>query len=85
MTRLGRGNPAFSIMTRRITIDMFLTHEEVALAQKMYRDSPNTFHKDFMEQVIVPNIDRINAALGQENDPGYLAYAVEYVMASVSS
>lgn len=35
--------------------------------------------------VIEPNISRINLALGQENDPMYLAYAVEYVRGQCES
>ena len=36
--------------------------------------------KRIRDEIIKPNIDRINKALGQENDPDYLAYAVEYSM-----
>lgn len=32
------------------------------------------------ERLIIPNLERINASLGQENNPDYLAYAVEYVV-----
>jgi hypothetical protein len=32
------------------------------------------------EQIICPNLERINRTLGQENDPMHLAYAVEYVL-----
>jgi hypothetical protein len=31
-------------------------------------------------EIIEPVIDRINKTLGQENDPTYLAYRVEYTM-----
>lgn len=36
------------------------------------------------EHVILPNIDTINQKLGQENDPAYLAYCVEYAVAFCS-
>ena len=31
-------------------------------------------------QLVRPNMERINAALGQENDPTYMAFAIEYVL-----
>ena len=34
------------------------------------------------DQIIIPNMARINRSLGQENNPDYLAYAVEYVLTS---
>ena len=36
--------------------------------------------KDVRDQLIRPNMGRINASLGQENDADYLSFAVEYVM-----
>jgi hypothetical protein len=51
-----------------------LTANEIALAVTL---------KDRVlvrDEIIKPNMTRINAALGQENDADYLAYAVEYVM-----
>jgi phosphatidylserine/phosphatidylglycerophosphate/cardiolipin synthase-like enzyme len=59
---------------RQITLYDFLTDDEIAQAVEL-RD-----RKAVRDQIIVPNMERINAALGQENDADYLAYAVEYVM-----
>lgn len=36
--------------------------------------------KSICDQVIQPNIERINKAIGQENDPMYLSYMCEYVV-----
>lgn len=36
--------------------------------------------KEITEQVIRPNIKHINRVLGQENDPKYLGYMVEFVI-----
>lgn len=36
--------------------------------------------KQIHDEVIKPNISTINKLLGQENDPMYLAYAVEYAL-----
>ena len=32
------------------------------------------------DEIIKPNIDRINKTLGQENDVDYLSLAIEYAM-----
>lgn len=39
---------------------------------------PGTFARSICEQIIDPNIDRINKQLGQDSDPLYLAYLTEY-------
>lgn len=36
--------------------------------------------QEIVDQIIAPNIERINAKLGQENDPKYLAYAFIYAL-----
>ena len=62
----------------------FLTDAEVMLAAQMWRgkwlEDGKTFAQRVADKLIIPNMDRINKALGQENDPMYLAYCVEYVL-----
>jgi len=65
---------------RTITIGDFLTDTEIEQALSLYQKTPEKFHKLCKEQIIAPNIERINAKLGQENDPDFLAFAVEYSM-----
>lgn len=62
------------------TIADFLTHEEIKKATKLYQEvgGTPTFAKTCRDEIILPVITRINKQLGQENDPLYLAYAVEY-------
>jgi len=68
-----------------MTLDQFLTRTQIELAAKLYAE-----HGDYdaVEQirthVIEPNMVTINAKLGQENDPRYLAYAVVYVLSQLS-
>lgn len=62
------------------TIGDFLTDEEIAAAIRLYRASPASFHGQCRDRIIKPNLDRINAALGQENDPDYLTYCVEFAL-----
>ena len=66
---------------REVSVREFLTDDEIRQALILYAtmkaQNHSGFAKRFSEQVIAPNIKRINAALGQENDPLYLAYAIE--------
>jgi len=66
-------------MVKQVGIVDFLTEEEIARAGELGKAV------DIEREIIRPNIDRINAALGQENDPMYLAYAVEYVLSKINS
>ena len=59
---------------KSITLADFLTDAELALAAGLGD------RKAVRDQIIIPNMSRINTALGQENDPNYLSYAVEYIM-----
>ena len=61
---------------KQITIDKFLTEEQIKQAIKLKKA------KSICDQIIKPNIKHINELLGQENDPRYLAYVVEYVINS---
>jgi len=65
---------------KTITLSMFLTPGETALARSMFQRDPHGFADRFCETAIRPNMPRINKALGQENDAKFLAYAVEYIM-----
>jgi hypothetical protein len=70
---------------RQITIHDFLTEDEIHRAQAIYAahrkaGTPANFSKAVRDELIAPNMARINRALGQENDAHYLAYAVEYVL-----
>lgn len=62
----------------KVTIDQFLTEKEIKKAMKLRTA------KLIADQIITPNLERINAALGQENDPMFLGYAVEYVISQAS-
>lgn len=65
---------------KTVTIDMILTDAEISRAVYIFQNDPNNFHKRCVESLIKPNLERINASLGQENDPSYLAYMIEYAM-----
>lgn len=59
---------------KKITIQDFLTDDEIKLAIKLGKA------KEIAEQITKPNMERIDRALGQKNDPMYLAYAIEYAI-----
>jgi hypothetical protein len=67
-----------------IRLHDFLSEEEIMLAAQIWRGEWTTDGKTYAQRVadliIKPNLERINKALGQENDPMYLAYCVEYVL-----
>lgn len=59
---------------KQVQIKDFLTEEQLLKAAHLGKA------KQICEQIIKPNIEAINKKLGQENDPMYLAYAVEYIV-----
>jgi hypothetical protein len=70
---------------KTVTIQDFLTPEEIEKAADLYAkcaadDKSAPFSVVCAREIIEPVIDRINHALGQENDPKYLAYCVEYTL-----
>lgn len=67
------------MLKKTIFVSEILTQPELAAAKKLYDTVDiHKFAKECSSQIIAPVIDRINKKLGQENDPTYLAYAVEY-------
>lgn len=73
-------------MTRKnMTLPEFLTEAQIEAALKLYKETPTEkLNKALREQILEPNMEEINRKLGQENDPAYLAYAIEYVFNSAS-
>ena len=63
---------------KTVALTNFLTAQQIKEAEALYKD-PFTFHKNVVEQVLVPNMPEINRKLGQENDASYLAYAMEFI------
>lgn len=61
---------------RRVTLGDFLTDAELLQAITL------ADRRQIRDLIIKPNIERINLALGQENDPDYLAYAVVYSLSA---
>ena len=63
-----------------ITLPDFLTEEQIKEAMKLYEKAkPGTFASQCAKKIIEPNLEVINKKLGQDNDPKFLGYAVEYV------
>lgn len=63
---------------KQVKISDFLNSNEIENAIKLYKSAPpGQFAKECADKIISPNLTRINSSLGQENDPRYLAYAVE--------
>ena len=66
----------------KVTLNEFLTEEQIQICVELYTKLKQTgqFAKTICDKIIIPNIAEINAKIGQENDPKYLAYMVEYVL-----
>lgn len=66
---------------KQATIADFLTAEQIAKAISLWQTKTTTqqFHRDVLEQIVLPNMPEINRKLGQANDPGYIAYALQYI------
>jgi hypothetical protein len=71
-------------MTRQVVLQDFLTEDEISKAISMWKfDNSSGYARRVCDVIIRPNMSRINKALGQENDPMYLAYALEFAMGQV--
>jgi hypothetical protein len=66
---------------KTIRITDILTEEQIKAAHDLYvaKAGKPGFAAALKDLLIEPNIEAINAKLGQENDPAYLAYVVEHV------
>lgn len=68
---------------KTVSLPDFLTPAEIEKAASMYNQKSyleGTYARKVRDEIILPNLQRINKSLGQENDALYLAYVVEYVM-----
>lgn len=59
---------------KKVSLRDFLTKEEIQEAKGLKTA------KRICETITKPNITRINKALGQKNDPLYMAYMIEYAL-----
>lgn len=62
-----------------INLAAILTPREQERALVIY-GSHDLPHRLLKTEIILPAMDRINAATGQENDPDYMAYLLEYLL-----
>lgn len=66
---------------KTVAVTSFLTKQELYQAATLAQSTKNgKLASTICEKIIKPNIERINHKLGQENDPMYLAYVVEYTL-----
>jgi hypothetical protein len=66
---------------KSMAITDFLTAEQIAKARALWKNRKNgSFHHAVMTEIVEPNMEEINRKLGQDNVPGFIAYAIEYVM-----
>jgi hypothetical protein len=71
-------------MCKYVKLDDFLTEYEIKLCQRQYKRDPLGFTRWVLNDVIQPNLERINQSLGQRNSAQYLAYVVTYIFCKTS-
>ena len=64
--------------------DLFNEHE-LERTVELWRGDRDVFRSRVQAEVIEPAMPRINAETGQENDPAFLAYVLEYALLSSSA
>lgn len=73
-----------AVMTNTMTLTDIFTEEEIGKLEELYDSVPDhEFSKRAADEIVTPALPRINAALGQENDARYLAYATQHVFNQV--
>jgi 2-methylcitrate dehydratase PrpD len=65
---------------KTMTLPQILTDAQIAEAVRLYKEHGALAIDQIRIRVIEPNMEAINAKLGQENNARYLAYAVFYVL-----
>jgi hypothetical protein len=69
--------------TKTVAISDFFTAAELSKALDLYEECKREgmrFNQRCADQIVKPVLDRINDTTGQQNDPSYLAYALEYAI-----
>ena len=69
---------------KTMTLPQFLTGAQIAKALRLYQAHGMDAVERIQDAVIEPNMAAINAKLGQENDPRYLAYVIVYALSQLS-
>lgn len=63
-----------------ICIGDFLTDDEIQQVLDIVKAGYHRPVQVICDKITKPNSERINKALGQENDPKFLAYMIEYAI-----
>jgi hypothetical protein len=69
-------------MAKMVAVTDFLTRAQIAKARKIIAHN-NPPHAELLKQIVLPNMAQIDRKLGQENDPDYIAYAIEYAVSAI--
>jgi hypothetical protein len=71
-------------MIKTLTVTDFLSESEIGEARKLYKEHAGTggFNAVVVDEIIRPNIQRINATLGGSTDARYLGFAVEQFLSN---
>jgi|DEB0MinimDraft_6_1074348.scaffolds.fasta_scaffold53014_3 hypothetical protein len=68
--------------TKKLTASQIFSDKLLHQALQIDRDNRSyTLRMKQYRELVQENIEGINARTGQENDPGYLSYLLEYLIA----
>lgn len=67
-------------LTKTVQLGQLFTAAELVAALEIIKNDRLHFHNRARDEIVKPSLARINKTTGQENDPDYLAYALEAVL-----
>lgn len=65
---------------KEVSLASFLTEDQIYKVGLLWRKDNANFHRRAVDEIITPAMPDINRKLGQENDPDFIAYTIEYVL-----
>ncbi len=66
-------------MMKSASLPDFLTAAQIKQASQIWLNDHSHFHDRVLAEIVTPAMPEINRKLGQENDAGFIAYAIEYI------
>lgn len=64
----------------QVTISDAFTDAQIGAAILLMQNDPDHFHARCRDEIVKPALAEINQRLGQDNDPDWLAYSLEYAL-----
>lgn len=62
-----------------VRLSDFMTTRDIRAAVRLWNTDRANFHRRVRDEIVCPAMAEINRKTGQENDPDFVAYSIEYV------